>query len=139
MKKNNQDKIWDSIYRQWIWADHLRDYFGAALPEKKLDLSGDFTLEPYWMFMCLWYGTLFSVLEALKKIKVEVPEVQGDINLLYPFLKRYRNAVFHTQKVYWPDKWKNLILDETSVEKIQKIHKQVGIFLLEQLQLEGTK
>lgn len=133
MKNESSNTVWISIYRQWIWADHLRSYFGAALPEKELDLSGNFTIEPYWMFMCLWYGVLFSVLEALREIKVNVPEVQEDINQMYPILKKYRNAVFHVQEDYWPDKWRNLILDDTSAEKIHLIHKKVGIFLLKNL------
>jgi hypothetical protein len=111
----------------------LGNYFSAELPEKKLSLSGDFTIEPYWMLMCLWYGVLFSVLEALREIKVNVPEVQKDIDKMYPTLKKYRNAVFHVQKEYWSNKWRNLILDETSAKKINLIHKQVGIFLLENL------
>jgi hypothetical protein len=132
-KEKLSNTIWHSIYRQWIWADHLRNYFSAELPEKKLSLSGDFTIEPYWMLMCLWYGVLFSVLEALREIKVNVPEVQKDIDKMYPTLKKYRNAVFHVQKEYWSNKWRNLILDETSAKKINLIHKQVGIFLLENL------
>jgi hypothetical protein len=132
-KEKLSNTIWHSIYRQWIWADHLRNYFSAELPEKKLSLSGDFTIEPYWMLMCLWYGVLFSVLEALREIKVNVPEVQKDIDKMYLTLKKYRNAVFHVQKEYWSNKWRNLILDETSAKKINLIHKQVGIFLLENL------
>jgi len=135
-KKEFSKTVPNSIYRQWIWADHLRNYFGAELPEKEFDLSGNFTIEPYWMFMCLWYGVLFSVLEALKKIKVNVPEVQKDIDQMYPILKEYRNAVFHVPKEYWSDKWRKLILDRTSADKINLIHKQVGIFLLKNLTKE---
>ena len=83
--------------------------------------------------MCLWYGILFSVLETLKEIKVSMPEIQEDINKMYPVLKRYRNAVFHVQEEYYPDKWRNLILDDSSADKIRLIHKQVGIFLLKNL------
>ena len=135
-KKEFSNTISNSIYRQWIWADHLRNYFSAELPEKELNLSENFTIEPYWMFMCLWYGVLFSVLEALKKIKVNVPEIQKDIDQMYPILKKYRNAVFHVQEEYWSDKWRNLILDDTSADKINLIHKQVGIFLLKNLTKE---
>jgi len=138
-KDNRSTNIWDSIYRQWIWADHLRTYFGNALPEKELDLSGDFTIEAYWIFMSLWYGILFSVIEALKEIRVEVPEVQKDIDQMYLILKRYRNAVFHVQTGYWTEKWRRLVLDEASSEKIHKIHKRVGIFLLETLKMKGIK
>ena len=65
------------------------------MPEKELNLSENFTIEPIG---CLWYGILFSVLEALRKIKISVPEIQEDINKMYPVLKRYRNAVFHVQE-----------------------------------------
>ena len=85
------------------------------------------------MFMCLWYGILFSVLEALKEIKISVPEIQEDINKMYPVLKTYRNAVFHVQKKYWSNKWRNLLLDDSSADKIHLIHKQVGIFLIKNL------
>lgn len=49
LKGNNS--VWDSIYRQWISADYLRNCFEDILPEKELNLKGDFTIEPYWMFM----------------------------------------------------------------------------------------
>jgi len=133
MQKIPFEEIWNSIYRQWIWADQLRSYFELHLPEKELNISEDFTIEPYWMFMCLWYGILFTVLETLKEIKVSVPEIQEDINKMYPVLKRYRNAVFHVQEKYWPVKWRTLILDDSSADKIHLIHKQVGIFLLKNL------
>jgi len=133
VKNEFSNTIWSSVYRQWIWADHLRNYFGAELPEKELNLSGNFTIEPYWMLMCLWYGVLFSVLEALRKIKVTVPGIQKDIDQMYPILRRFRNAVFHVQEDYWSEKWRNLILDNASAEKINLIHKQVGIFLLKGL------
>ncbi len=132
MAKGN-NAVWDSIYRQWIWADHLRNYFEETLPEKELNINGNFTIEPYWMFMCLWYGILFSVLDALKELEVEIPEVQDDINVIYPILKKYRNGVFHIQKNYWPDKWLMLILDESTASKIERIHKKVGEFLLKNL------
>ena len=80
MQKIPFEEIWNSIYRQWIWADQLRSYFELHLPEKELNLSENFTIEPYWMFMCPWYGILFSVLEALRKIKISVLKIQEDIN-----------------------------------------------------------
>jgi len=83
--------------------------------------------------MCLWYGILFSVLETLKEIKISVSKIQEDINKMYPVLKRYRNAVFHVQEEYWSVKWRNLILDDSSADKIHLIHKQAGIFLLKNL------
>lgn len=132
-KEKKSNKIQNYIYRQLIWADHLRDYFGNSLPKKKLDLSIDFTIEPHWMFMSLWYGILFSVLEALNKIKVKVPGVKEDINQMYEILRKYRNAVFHVQDKYQNKKQRKLILDDKSVEKINKIHKTVGLFLLETL------
>ena len=135
-KEKFSKTILNSIYRQWIWADHLRNYFGAELPEKELNLSGNFTIEPYWMFMCLWYGVLFSVIDALKEINIEIPEIQKDIDQMYDTLRLYRNAVFHVQEEYWPDKWRNLILDKTSADKINLIHKQIGIFLLKELKKE---
>ena len=85
------------------------------------------------MFMCLWYGILFLVLETLKEIKISVSKIQEDINKMYPVLKRYRNAVFHVQEEYWSVKWRNLILDDSSADKIHLIHKQAGIFLLKNL------
>jgi len=136
-EKEFSNTIWSSIYRQWMWTDHLRNYFGVELPEKELNLSENFTIEPYWMFMCLWYGVLFTVLESLREIKVDVPEIQKDINQMFPILKRFRNAVFHVQKDYWSDKWRNLILDDVSSDKITLIHKQVGIFLLKNIAKEA--
>ena len=60
-KDNRSTKTWDSIYRQWISGRSLATHFGNALAEKRLDLSGDFTVKPYWMFMSLWYGVLFGI------------------------------------------------------------------------------
>ena len=62
-----------------------------------------------------------------------MPKIQEDINKMYPVLKRYRNAIFHVQEEYWSVKWRNLILDDSSADKIHLIHKQAGIFLLKNL------
>lgn len=138
-KDDGLTKIWDSIYRQWMWADHLRDCFGNALPDKSNSFLGNFTIETYWMFMSLWCAVLFTVLEALKENRIKIPEVQNEIDQMYQILKRYRNAVFHVQPKYWTKKWRDLILDNTSAYKIQKIHKQVGIFLLNTLKKRFLK
>jgi hypothetical protein len=132
------EEIWVSIYRQWIWADQLRSLFRNALPDSllDLDLSGNFTIQPYWMLMSLWYSMLFTVLEALDESKIEVPDVQSEIDELYPILKRYRNATFHIQKGYWTQKWSDLVLDDTSADKVHKIHRQVGAFLLKSMKVE---
>ena len=47
MQKIPFEEIWNLIYRQWIWADQLRSYFELHLPEKELNLSENFTIEPY--------------------------------------------------------------------------------------------
>jgi len=139
MKTNSTQDPWPSIYRQWIWADQLRNCFHDALPDQHLDLSKDFTIEPYWMFMCLWYGLLFSILEALRESKVKVAEVQDEIAHLYTALRKYRNAVFHVQRGYWTEKWRKLILDDESANAIHRIHKQVGRFLLNKVANEDSQ
>lgn len=130
--------IYDSIYRQWIWADLLRNHFHKTLPKKtqlknQIFSNDDFTLEPFWIFLSLWYSILFSVLEVLKNNKIKIKDINKEINFIYPILKRYRNAVFHIQKKYWNDKWRDLILQDKTADIIIKVHKRIGEFLLNNL------
>ena len=81
---------------------------------------------------------LFGVLEALKKEKIVIPEIENDINSIYDSLRLYSNAVFHPQPKYWSEKLLRIMEDRGSVGKIWKVHKRIGKYFLEEMQ-ERTK
>lgn len=127
-----------AIQRHWVWADKMREQFRHRLPSllKEFEKHGDFfPISDGFVYMSLWYGLLFSVLEAMKKAKIVIPSIAADIKKVYDKLRWYRNAVFHVQKQYWPSKkYMPLINYEETSEIVHRIHKEVEAFLVRETQ-----
>ena len=127
-----------AIQRHWLWSDKMRTQFKIYLPtllEEFNDLGDLFPISDGWVYMSLWYGMMFSVLEALEENKVVIPSIAKDVNKIYEKLRLYRNAVFHVQKRYWPSsKIMPLINDEETTEIVHRIHKEIEAFLIRDTQ-----
>src|SRR6266446_2567992 len=122
-----------SIHRHWIWADRLRQEYYERLkanpPTKDLDLV-EWFLNADGMYMCLWYGLLFTVCEGLREGGFTVPNAQPEINAIYDSLRLFRNAIFHVQSEYWSLKLLQITRDPNSAAKIKKAHQTIGGWLL---------
>lgn len=126
-----------AIHRHWIWANSLKQKFEAILVKAGVRPSDEASIwfaSDIGMFFCLWYGVLFVVCEALKKEKVKIPGVQADIDGIYESLRLFRNAVFHIQNEYWPDKLFKIMEDKGSAVRVRRAHDGIGNWLLAEMQ-----
>jgi hypothetical protein len=100
-----------SLHRYYVWANQMKALFdeklkGAghgALEAVRRDGSIDIEIA---MYMSLWYGCLYVVVEGWKECGFRESEV--DSLLTSPnveLLKRLRNGTFHYQKRYWDERF----------------------------------
>ena len=132
--KNKKEKML-AIHRHWIWADRIRkEYFELlkANPPAKDDML-DWFLNADGMYMCLWYGLLFLVCEALKRSGFTVAQVQAEIDAIYDSLRLFRNVIFHVNKKYFPKQMFVIMADPTSATKITEAHEGIGKWFLTQI------
>ncbi len=131
------NEIISIIHRHWIWANTIKLLFHKEITKVSRHRSNNdyvrIFISPYGTYMCMWYGLLFAVLEALKEEKIIIPNIQKDIDDIYSSLRHFRNAVFHAQKKYWSPKFFEIMKDHDSADKIWKVHKEVGDFLLSKI------
>jgi hypothetical protein len=126
-----------AVHRHWIWANRIRETLRDHLlngdtPKTDEELI-DWIVGGSGMYMCLWYGLLFVVCDALRGNRITVPSVQSLINELYAPLGDFRNAMFHVQKKYWTTKMQSIMKDPESPTKIRVIHDGIGEWLLNEL------
>jgi hypothetical protein len=113
-----------AIHRHWIWAERIRlEYYDRlkANPPKSGDLL-EWFMTGEAMYLCIWYGLLFTVCEGLRTDRLTVPGVQNEINTLYPSLKLFRNAIFHIQPDYFTEKIFSFLQDPGTDSTIKTIH-----------------
>lgn len=85
------------LHRHWIWANLQRRRFQATLPTAaKPDDGGAFLADECWASMYLWYGLLWSVIEAFDARALAIRGLmRSDIDYVADTLRRCRNVVFH--------------------------------------------
>jgi hypothetical protein len=123
-----------SIHRHWLWADKIQRTFYDVLPQNlRAEDTNEMFITDWGMCMCLWYGLLFAVCEALRAGRFTVSAVQSDIDSIYGNLKLFQNAVFHVQSKYWSPKLFSIMQDKNSAQKIKQVHDGIGSWLLTQI------
>jgi len=121
------------IHRHWIWANWMKKRFDETLPEHMALLESDIAqlfITPPGMYMCLWYGLLYTVCEALHESRIDIGPLQTDIEKIYANLRLLRNAVFHIQQEYWSVKMQSILDDPESASTIRRVHDGVGEWFL---------
>lgn len=83
-------------------ADLLRERADEAMAEASIvpedQLLLHITVEPFGIYLYLWYGLLFSVIEGCKEKGVDLSELDSLDTSLYNSLRELRNTVFHTPR-----------------------------------------
>lgn len=130
------------LHRHWIWANQMRSCFDQILAkEGAVEVSeGDhFLAKPGWGFMLVWYGLLWSVIEAL----VEASEgrsidlrgrLRADIDSIKDNLRRCRNAVLHVPRSgdYFDDRLITLMSQPQSAATLRRVHAGLGRLFVEE-------
>ena len=84
------------LHRHWIWANYQRSRFESTLKDAPPPDEGAFMADECWASMYLWYGLLWSVIEAFDARGIEIRgPMRADIDQLSETLRRCRNVVFH--------------------------------------------
>ncbi|MGY4928559.1 hypothetical protein [Streptomyces sp. 900105755] len=121
------------LHRHYIWADHMRVNFEERLKRAGSSALGTDEGVEVEMYMSLWYGLTYAVAEGWRDLKVQdrkIEDLLDSSNLA--LLKRYRNAVFHPQKEYWPEKFLAFLREgEESAKWVRELHLELGRFLLD--------
>jgi hypothetical protein len=120
-----------SIYRYYMCMSLARQEFYKYLPaDLAAKNSGDdvqdgmeLTFTKSGLFMQMWYGMLFVVVEGwnqsgLKDVEIERLLTNADY---VSKLRDFRNAVFHYQKQFLPVKQKGLFADSAIVDWIRQL------------------
>lgn len=125
------------LHRHFIWANRMRIYFDEILKkhtEKKID-GHRFGIESM-MYMSLWYGLLYVVIEGWKSLKlrdVVIDKLLKSSNV--DLLKRYRNATFHypEKRKYHDERFEAFFKEQTTVEWVRKLNSELGRYFLDAL------
>ena len=102
---NEQNKIAVNLYRYVFWADMLRAQFERILARDRQELerrlqTEQITFEPKLleseMYICLWFGVLYIVIEGWPTLKLNEPGIKKLLRSRFKdLLRNFRNATFH--------------------------------------------
>jgi hypothetical protein len=102
---NKQTKTAVSLYRHVFWADNLRKQFESVRTRDRTELERrlrtkqlvfESKLLESEMYLCLWLGCLYSVIEGWSNLNINEPRIRKLLNKGYKKkLLGFRNAVFH--------------------------------------------
>ncbi len=120
-----------TLHRYFVWANKMRTDFDNILSAKKQD---KYSKIESMMYMSLWYGLLYVVIEGWNKLKLS----DNEIDLLLrsknvKLLKNYRHGVFHYHENYNDQKFINFFLEQTTVNWVRSLNKEFGRWFLETL------
>jgi hypothetical protein len=102
---DQQTKIAVSLYRHLFWADNMRKQYETVLARDRAELerqlrTKQIRFEPQLleseMYMCLWLGCLYSVIEGWSNLNIDEPRIKQLLEKGYKKkLYDFRNTVFH--------------------------------------------
>src|SRR5579863_619575 len=122
-----------TLHRYFIGANRMRTHFDSLLSErtKRPDPENTFDIESF-LYMSYWYGGLFVVIEGWQELRLKDPQV--DPLLLsknVDLLRRYRNGVFHFQRIYFDNRIVEFMRDgENCVGWVRQLNNEFGRFFL---------
>lgn len=126
-----------SLYRYFIWADKLREYFEKVIvATKDMESSVESTwADDYGLFMAHWYGALYVVVEGWKDMGLKdqvVDKMLESSNV--KLLKRFRHGAFHFQKEYFDSRFTNFWDNsKQTVPWVRQLNSAFGRFFLKEM------
>lgn len=121
------------LHRYFIWANRMRTYFYEILSKSKNNEDKKIRDIELMMYMSLWYGLLYVVIEGWRKLGLKdykVDELLKSSNV--DLLRKYRNGVFHYPKKqkYNDERFESFYEQETTVEWVRQLNSEFGRFFL---------
>jgi len=138
------------IYRHWIWANlqkiaveqffispeaFRRGFIGPDDPEEMVMVARG----PAYMFV--WYGLLWSVIEALEERHIDLRgPLREDIDHVSDALRRCRNAIMHVPRdnSLLDRRIEQLVSMPEAVVRIRRVHHGLGRLLREEVQRQSA-
>jgi len=120
-----------TLHRYFDWADRMRKRFEEKLIESGSgeDIGED--LE-YLIDMSYWFAGMYVVIEGWKELGLndsKIDKLLTSSNL--DLLRRYRNAVFHYQKDYYSEKFRELMEEgDDSIQWVKDVTNAFSAYFL---------
>lgn len=113
-----------TLHRYFIQADEMRKLFGGTLG-KGTTLDDPEHL-PQFVYMGLWYGSLYVVVEGWRKLKLSDMAIDSLLDSPYvDLLRKFRNGVFHYQSKYYDERLLGFMRKDTP-GWVHDLHLQFG-------------
>jgi hypothetical protein len=117
------------LHRQWMRADLMRTCADKELDHssgepKESELFITITVEPFGIYLFLWWALLFSVLEGCKEKGLDLSFLTSLDDALYESMRELRNTVFHTARGdrFLEDRMFNLMAQADAARRLRDIH-----------------
>ena len=135
-KVNENNPIY-TLHKYFIWANRMRTHFDEVLTisvNNKIETKSEnkkFEIETD-MYMSLWYVLLYAVVEGWRELKLH----DEKINLLISnkntkLLRRYRNRVFHFDKMDNDIRFQKFFEEQSTVQWTKDLNKEFGRWFLD--------
>ena len=136
MPKRLDDEQIASITRHLLWAHSFRDLAEEGINTAPISLDVNIFYQTDGpAYLLVWYGMLFAVCEALRRVKI--PYVQEDIDSVFDSLKECRNAVFHVLPKYWSKNLRSFIRNPENPVKMRRMHDGLWVWVKDEMLHRG--
>jgi hypothetical protein len=122
-----------ALHRYYLQANQMRVHFDSYLKLNKGSVTWESPERLYLsLYMGLWYGSLYVVVEGWKELGLA--DLVVDELLTSPhveLLNRYRNGVFHYQKAYHDGRFLDFMKQPDTPGWVRSLHAEFGRYFLE--------
>jgi hypothetical protein len=132
------------MHRHYMWANQQREAFFKLLESPSADAltPGPLVMATREMgFMFVWYGLLWSVLEAFRDRRLDIRGAfLEDITRMSDLLRRCRNAVLHVPAAgdLLDRRIDELVKEPESATTLRRIHRGVGRLFIEEFKRQTS-
>jgi len=136
-EKIDENNPINTLHKYFIWANRMRTHFDEALSfsvnnkidtkakNKKFEIEAD-------MYMSLWYGLLYVVIEGWRELKLHDEKIDlliSDKNT--ELLRKYRNGAFHFNKIDNNTRFQKFFEEQSTVQWTRGLNKEFSRWFLD--------
>lgn len=123
----------NTLHRYYLNANRMRTHFDKTLENKSNKSKHIFEIESR-MYMELWYGLLYVVIEGWEELKLHDSKIDPLLSSNNKhLLKGVRHSVFHYQKEYNEKRFNKFCKESTTVEWVRTLNQELGRWFLDYL------
>jgi hypothetical protein len=136
MDKISRISTYAALHKYFLYASQMQSHFEMKLRAEVAGSANPQPIEPVRdVYMSLWYGTLYTVVEGWVELRLTHDYVDAllatseNVNLL----RRCRNTIFHYQNDYTDDRYLEFISKAGIVPWITSLHRGFSDWFLEKI------